>query len=217
MERLRFDDTGELAMERKGSGLEKKRAPRGAAVRSTNVTTALRHAFFREWAERGYASMSLEAVALRAGVGKAALYRRWKSKPEMARSLIEGLTISIVPPPDTGSLRGDVAAFQASLARVLRHPLMRRILPDFHAECARSEDMRDLLQKVSASRRARGALILESAIERGELKIDVDCAIALDMMAAPIYWRVIATGEELTIGDLESNVDAFLNAFEAAK
>lgn len=203
-------------MERKRSDDKDKPPLHGAAIQRADVTAALRRAFFREWAKRGYSAMSLEAVAARAGVGKAALYRRWPSKPAMARSLIEGLSLSIVPAPDTGSLRGDATAFQSSLARVLRHPLVRRILPDLHAECARSDDLGDLLDAVTEARRARGLSILDRAVARGDLPEDVDRTLALDLIAAPIYWRLVATGGSLRAGDMEANVVAFLRAVEAS-
>ncbi|RYZ59046.1 MAG: TetR/AcrR family transcriptional regulator, partial [Proteobacteria bacterium] len=63
-----------------------RRAPSGAAVMQPAVTDALTRELFGEWAERGYAAISLERVALRAGVGKAALYRRWPSKLVSSRA-----------------------------------------------------------------------------------------------------------------------------------
>ena len=194
-----------------------KPAPRGAALPRADVTAALRRAFFREWAESGYAALRMERVAARAGVGKAALYRRWKSKGAMATALVEGLATSLVPVPDTGSLAGDVRAFQRSLARVLRHRTVHRILPDLHAEGARSPELARLLRTVTTSRRERGLAILDRATARGELAPDVDRELALDLMAAPIYWRVIATGGRLEEEDLEANTRAFLRAVSAPR
>src|SRR5258707_518226 len=52
----------------------------GGPVLQTEVTDAITNAFFEELAEVGYGRLSIDAVARRAGVGKAAIYRRWKSK-----------------------------------------------------------------------------------------------------------------------------------------
>ncbi|THD53513.1 helix-turn-helix domain-containing protein, partial [Phenylobacterium sp.] len=52
----------------------------GAAVKRPQITDALARRFFEEWARVGYSALSLDAVARKAGVGKAALYRRWRSK-----------------------------------------------------------------------------------------------------------------------------------------
>jgi AcrR family transcriptional regulator len=51
--------------------------PYGAAVMRPSVTEALTKALFEEWARTGYGALSLETVAKRARVGKAALYGRW--------------------------------------------------------------------------------------------------------------------------------------------
>jgi AcrR family transcriptional regulator len=63
-----------------------------------DVTNALTRSFFEEWARTGYAGLSLERVARTAGVGKAALYRRWPDKVSMASDLLShvGLTMTDV-------------------------------------------------------------------------------------------------------------------------
>ena len=60
------------------------RTPGGAAIMRVGVTEALTRSFFQEWARVGYSGVSLERVAGSAGVGKAALYRRWPEKAAMA-------------------------------------------------------------------------------------------------------------------------------------
>ncbi|WP_439570025.1 TetR family transcriptional regulator [Roseovarius mucosus] len=64
-------------MERNRSVVKSRRKPSGAAVQRADLTDALYRAFFEEWAERGFAAISLERVAARAGAGKAAIYRRF--------------------------------------------------------------------------------------------------------------------------------------------
>lgn len=66
-------------------------------------------------AEQGYDRMSMDDVAARAGVGKAAIYRRWSSKAAVVADAIAHWRRRLVPvePPDTGSLRGDVEALVA--------------------------------------------------------------------------------------------------------
>ena len=78
----------------------------GGAVLRQRVTDAITEAAFAELAEGGYARMSMEAVARRAGVGKAALYRRWPSKLAMVTELIRTRVIDELPlPPAAGALR----------------------------------------------------------------------------------------------------------------
>ena len=66
----------------------RSRQPAGAAVLRPEKTEAIIAAFFAELGEKGYAGLTMDRVAERAGVGKAALYRRWPSKQEMLIDLV---------------------------------------------------------------------------------------------------------------------------------
>lgn len=176
------------------NGLAKARIPAGAAVMQPAITQALTRAFFAEWAERGYAALSLENVARRAGVGKAAIYRRWRSKADMAGESLSAVGIAITEVADTGSLKGDILALLFSIRRVLRHPVVRRILPDVHAEIARSPDLKAAIRPFQNARRQHVHLMVDRAIARGELASPVDYEMVADLIAAPIYWRQIVTG-----------------------
>ncbi|ORV99744.1 TetR/AcrR family transcriptional regulator [Mycobacterium kyorinense] len=63
-------------------------------------------------AELGYDRLSMDDIATRAGVGKAAIYRRWPSKAVVVAEAIAHWRRRLGPvePPDTGSLRGDIEA-----------------------------------------------------------------------------------------------------------
>lgn len=199
------------------AGAERRpRAPAGAAVLQESVTAAIRRATFKELARSGYARMSMDAVARRAGVGKAAIYRRWPSKPAMVAQFIEEVGAELAAAPDTGSLRGDVAAFLAATAALLRHPLASRIVPDLHAEMARDRELaRAIRTDVQERRRERGAEILRRAIARGEVPPDVDVDLALDVLPGPLYWRLIVTRGAAPPGYLERLTDMVLAALGA--
>ncbi|PCI05153.1 MAG: TetR family transcriptional regulator [Hyphomicrobiales bacterium] len=193
MERNSSDDNPAKKSRRKVSG---------AALLQPSVTAALHRALFEEWAETGYAVLRMDRIAKRAGVGKAALYRRWKSKRELAFEAVSATALTITPIPDTGSFKDDVHAITRAFAIVLRHPLVRRILPDLHAERARSDELADLIEQVTRDRRAQAIVLIERAIKRGELTEKTDRQLALDLLIAPLYWssivqRRIATKREI--------------------
>lgn len=167
-----------------------------------SVTAALHRALFEEWAETGYASLRMERIATRAGVGKAALYRRWKTKREFVYDAVKATAFSITPLPDTGNLKEDISAITRTFSIALRHPLVRRILPDLHAEHARSDELATLLNTVTKERRLQATAVLERAIHRGELPPDMDRKLALDMLIALVYWRVIVQKKHPTQKDL---------------
>jgi AcrR family transcriptional regulator len=168
-----------------------RRAPTGAALLQPEITTAITQAVLDELAEQGYARLSMEAVARRAGVGKSALYRRWPSKQEMALAVVAEFSVIQAAAPDTGSLRGDIRESLDSLMHWLSHPRFSRILPDLVAEMARNPELGKIVDgMIGRPRRERALAMLQRAIERGELATDTDLELALDLLAAPIYWRL---------------------------
>lgn len=201
-------------MERKSSD-RKTRAPSGAAVQKVELTEALYRAFFREWAEHGFSALSLERVAARAGAGKAAIYRRWQGKLQFADEAITALGRTIANFEDKGSLDADVRAFHLRLRSVLRHPLVRRILPDIHAEAARSDEMKQISERVAQTRREEARKVIERAITRGELPAELDREVALDFLPSSIYWRMMVTMSSLSAKQLNLHAKGTTAALRA--
>jgi AcrR family transcriptional regulator len=202
-------------MERKSIDEKKARLPSGAAVLRSDLTVALFRALFEEWANTGYAAISLERVAARAGAGKAAIYRRWPSKRDFASEAIETVGLSLSEFPDHGSLLADITAFLVATRRILRHRLARRILPDLFAERIRSGDLASVLERLAAARRHRGENLLDRAIARGEIRADLDRELALDIIPATLYWRLINRGKPVTKVELQLQALAIFAALRA--
>ncbi|HYJ56674.1 MAG TPA: TetR/AcrR family transcriptional regulator [Mycobacterium sp.] len=168
------------------------------------ITTAITDAVLDELAERGYARLSMEAVAKRAGVGKSALYRRWASKQEMALAVVAEFSVGYADFPDTGSLAGDLRGSLEAVTHWLSHPKFSRILADLVAEMGRNPELSDFVAgMIGEPRRERGRALLQRAIHRGELNRDTDMELALDLLAAPIYWRLLVRDGEVEPGYLD--------------
>jgi AcrR family transcriptional regulator len=179
------------------------RVPAGAAVLQADVTEAIRHAFFAELAQCGYGRLSIEAVARRAAIGKPAIYRRWRSKQDMAVALISEIAWAHLDMPDTGSLEGDVIAFLRAEYAVLTDPLAKAIIPDLLSEANRNPALEAaLLRAVRDPRRTRAAAIIRRAIERGEVADTLNPDLALDVLAGPLYWRLAVVHQPIN-GDEE--------------
>ena len=179
------------------------RVPAGAAVLQADVTEAIRQAFFTELAESGYGRLSIEAVARRAAVGKPAIYRRWRSKQDMAVALISEVAWAHLEMPDTGRLRGDVIAFLRAEYAVLTDPLAKAIIPDLLSEANRNPDLAEaLLATVRDPRRTRAAAIIRRAIERGEVADTLNPDLALDVLAGPLYWRLTVVHQPINDEEL---------------
>ncbi|TYB64405.1 TetR/AcrR family transcriptional regulator [Nonomuraea sp. PA05] len=194
-----------------------RRTPTGAAVLQTSVTEAITEAVLDEWAEHGYGRLSMEAVAKRAGVGKSALYRRWASKEEMAMSVISEILAAETSVPDTGSLRGDVRAALDAIMELYVHPRFSRILPDLAAEAARNPELGHVNESmVCTPRREQSRVMFERAIERGEVPADLDMELVLDLVVAPIYWRLSVRRVEAGPGYLDGLTDMMIRAMSSA-
>ncbi|MEU9014944.1 TetR/AcrR family transcriptional regulator [Streptomyces sp. NPDC048479] len=191
----------------------------GAALLRESVTETIRRAVFEELAETGYARMSMEAVTRRAGVGKAALYRRWPSKEAMVVDLVSEMAAEHIPTTtDSGSLGVDVERFIRETMEALRHPLVGRIIPDLLAESARNSPLHEALhQAVLEPRRAAVATLLRRATERGELPPDIDTSLAIDLFGAPLYFRMLAVGGPTDDGYVARLVKAVVAAITAGR
>jgi AcrR family transcriptional regulator len=194
-----------------------QRRAAGSAVLSDEVTRAIREAAFAELAETGYARMSMDAVARRARAGKAAIYRRWPSKPAMVLALVSQVAANPPDFPDTGSLRGDVLKLLELSASALRSPTIARIVPDLLAEGSRDPDFgAAMFDAVGQPRRELGRQMVVRAIERGELDKNVDMELVLDLIPAPLYWRLAVTRGEIPDGYLERLTDAIIAGIRAS-
>jgi AcrR family transcriptional regulator len=74
-------------------------------------------------AESGYAALTMDAVASAAGVGKATIYRRWRTKSELVADAVAELSEKSIEPPDTGSLEGDLRLLLHWLVDAVNGPL----------------------------------------------------------------------------------------------
>lgn len=199
-------------MERKSVDQKKKRKPSGAAVIRPELTTALFRALFEEWAQSGYAAVSLERVAARAGAGKAAIYRRWPSKLEFVCEAIQSVGITLSDFDDHGSLGADIRAYLRTTRVAFRHPLIRRIIPDVVAERIRTPEVSEMLDSVTAARRQLGHRMLDRAIARNELQPSLDRELALDLLMSGLYMRMIVHSKNTTLAE----IDRLAIAIEAA-
>ncbi|MET9732844.1 TetR/AcrR family transcriptional regulator [Streptomyces sp. NPDC006458] len=195
----------------------RRRSPAGAAVLREDVTEAIRAAVFEELAAVGYARMSIEGIARRAGVGKTAVYRRWRSKLHLVLDIVSAIAVQGLPAPDTGTLEGDLRVLYEVTSRALRHPVASQIIPDLQAEAARNPEIAELMQKaLREGQEGVATKIVAAAERRGEIRLGVDDEIALDLISGPLYWRsVVIRHPKLPKGYLASLARATTGALKA--
>ncbi|MEX0170803.1 MULTISPECIES: TetR/AcrR family transcriptional regulator [unclassified Streptomyces] len=193
-----------------------RRAPAGAAVLREDVTEAIRAAVFEELATVGFARMSIEGIARRAGVGKTAVYRRWKSKLALVLDLVGAFAAQGLPAPDTGSLHGDVRALLEVASHALRHPVASQVIPDLLVEAARHPEIAETVKSTLLDGQ-QGVVtrIVREAVARGELPEGADPARALDLIVGPLYWRLVVVRTPLPPGYADDLARAAVAALRA--
>ena len=163
-----------------------------------------------EITEKGLGSTTIEGIALRAGVGKATIYRRWPNKDALFYFLAGQLS-DIYEPTDTGDLRKDLLSVYEPLVEEMRQdgPLAA-LMPTFIAEAKRDPHIRDLVARLVADRRAGAVRAFEQAKRRGELRPRVDIDTAVDMVAGAFTNRSLILGERLTTSFVRKVIDQAL-------
>ncbi|MEU6402059.1 TetR/AcrR family transcriptional regulator [Streptomyces sp. NPDC046985] len=194
-----------------------RRAPAGAAVLREDVTEAIQAAVFAELASVGYARMSIEGIARRAGVGKTAVYRRWRSKLHLVLDLVSALAVQGLPAPDSGSLEGDLRLLYGVTSRALRHPVASQVIPDLQAEAARNPDIAEAMHRaLRDGQESVASSILAAAENRGEIRPGLDRELALDLISGPLYWRaVVIRAPKLPKGYLDALARGTAGALKA--
>lgn len=161
-------------------------------------------------AQEGEAGLAIERVAARAGVSKATIYRRWSSMDEVLLAAVDDLATEIAT-PDTGDLRRDLFAIATSLTGLFTAPDVRRLVATLAAQMAtRPELARAVREGFLASRRRAAADALARERQRGGLRDGIDLDLAVDLLAAPFYYRLLMTADPIDEGFAERVVDAVL-------
>jgi AcrR family transcriptional regulator len=101
---------------------EVNRPSRGGRPRDPSRDGVIRAAILRLLADVGYGALTMDAVAAEAGVGKATIYRRWRTKQDLVVDTISDLNRAEATPPNTGSLEGDLRQMLRQMVGVINGP-----------------------------------------------------------------------------------------------
>ena len=185
-------------------------APRGRP-RSAEADRAILTATADLLAERGLTAMSIEEVAARAGVGKTTIYRRWPSKGLLA---LDAFVISFraeQPQPDTGSLRGDLLSALHAWVRAVTQTAMGPMLTGLIAEAQDDPELRGAWRdRVLEPMRTQHRVMLDRAIERGEIPATVDRDVVLDLFFGAAEHRLLLGHLPMTGDFIAEVVDMIL-------
>lgn len=139
-------------------------------------------------AEVGFAGLTIEGIAARAGVGKTTIYRHWCSK---ARLVDEAVRARVAPihAPDTGRLEEDLRLAIESVIAVVSTPPISSLLPSLVDAAERDPEMARLHAEFTAERRQLMKALLRRGAARGEIPVPADIDLLCDMVAGPVLYR----------------------------
>lgn len=164
-------------------------------------------------AETGYDGMTVDMVATRARAGKATLYRRWPSKAELVLDAVACLKAGdsdLSRLPDTGTLRGDLVA-------MIKMPTLKdgerklQIMAGIVSMLSKSPELAEAAQSAIVEPRARAnRLLLQRAIDRGEIGAEVDVDNIAMVSTAMVSYRVLMLRKSVTRDYLISIIDGVI-------
>jgi AcrR family transcriptional regulator len=185
-------------------------APRAPGrPRSERVDDAILAAARAELGARGYARMTVDAVAARAGVSKPTIYLRHPTKADLATAAIASMRVQPRPAP-TDDLRADLIAHLRLLRAGLERPNGMTMLGTVLAEENETPELLALFrERLVAPRRQELRAVLQAARDRGELRHGADLDIAVNALVGAFFARYLA-GEPIGGRFVSALVDGVL-------
>jgi AcrR family transcriptional regulator len=185
--------------------------------RSQEADRAILTATAELLADRGLSAMSIEEVAARAGVGKTTIYRRWPSKGLLALDAFVTSFREAQPPNDTGTLRGDLLAALHAWVRAVTQTPMGRMLTSLIAEAQHDPELRGAWRdRVLEPLRVQHRVMLDRAVERGEIPASVDRDVVLDLFFGAAEHRLLLGHLPMTDDFIGQVVDVILDGIQPA-
>lgn len=159
--------------------------------RSAQSHQAILQATLELLAEVGFAAMSMDAIAARAGVGKTTIYRRYASKEELVADAIESIREEIVI-PDTGNLQSDIDTLIQNAAQITLNPIGRQTVAMIISSASSNPQFAQIYwTKYLQPRRKAFAVVLERAKARKEIQADLDSDLIFDTMSGIMLYALI--------------------------
>jgi AcrR family transcriptional regulator len=185
----------------------------GTGGRSARVRAAVLRATLDLLLAGSADDLSIRDVAQRAGVHETSIYRRWGTRANLILDAALSEIQAAVPPPDTGSLRGDLNALVASIAAfvstptglALLHLAVKDDLPEEHG----------VRERFWAERFTIGQQVLQRAEARGQLRPGLDYRLINETLIGALFVRLLLTREPLEETVTERIVDLVLRGIMA--
>jgi AcrR family transcriptional regulator len=197
--------------------IARKKKPTEVQPRGEAFTRMVLDATLVQLAESGYERLSIPRIAELAGVNKTSVYRRWPDKPALVR---DALAIAMNPAqevPDTRTLRGDLIELARSLAVFMRSNVGTALIRIMLAEGANAEVRALATSAYAGAGKQAPWLVIQRALQRGELNLQVDPSLMLFTIAGAIMHRVFVEQSSATDTYIAQVVDMVLTGAGAKR
>jgi len=177
--------------------------------RSARVREAVLQATLEGLGELGPGDLTFSEIARRSGVHATSIQRRWGSRENVILEALMAASNERIPVPNTGNLRGDLLRLARSLAIYVTGPLGEGVV----RMMAASQDDAVLAANRAEFFRMRYAasrVIFDRAAARGEFRAGADTHLAVELLSAPIYFRLLVTRQPIDEPFIEQMIDMLL-------
>ena len=165
--------------------------PHTGRRRNEAAREAILDATVRLLQDGGLDSLTVDAIAQAAGVGRQTIYRWWPSKGAMLAEAMGLQAAAVVPPRDSGSFEADLVAFWTDSFRALADPAQARGVRDVAAEAQHDEHVAEAPARFTAQRRAALRAVLQRGAGQGRFSPGVDLDLLTDLGYGFLWYRLL--------------------------
>ncbi|WP_454698522.1 TetR/AcrR family transcriptional regulator [Arthrobacter humicola] len=166
--------------------------------------------------EEGFGSLTVEGVAARAGVAKTTIYRRYRSRNDLALAVLLDMVGDVSTRPYVGDAATELAQLVDRTVELMCTSVMGRIMKGLVSEIAADPELAQVYrERVVSHRLADVSALVEHGIARGELRAGLDAEVVTDILLGPIYYRFFLSGAPMDSGFGKRLVATLLPSFTA--
>ncbi|MHC6594044.1 TetR/AcrR family transcriptional regulator [Arthrobacter sp. C152] len=162
----------------------------------------------------GFGSLTIERVAERSGVAKSTIYRRYRSRNDLALAVLLDMLGDVSTLPYAKDTRAELTRLVNRTVELMSNSLLGRIMQGLVSEVAADVELAKTYRETVVAKRVREVTeLVERGVERGELREGLDPELVTDLLLGPIYYRLFLSGERLDEEFSEQLVAAVYPAF----
>jgi AcrR family transcriptional regulator len=200
----------------KGRRMTKKSTNYKGRQRSVAAEAAILTATIELIEEKPLSEVTAEAIAQRAGVSKATIYKWWPNKNRVALEAFLSRSRAEFPGSDSGSALRDFTEQLVAATRFYKSAGGRMVC-QFIAEGQSDPELLTMFrERFLHSRRQAVRELWERGVARGEIRPDLDADLAIDLIFGPMFYRLLVGHGSLDDADAEAMVAAVFRGLQVA-